>query len=788
MGRRFSGNPGGGAAGGAGARAIAASQQVPLRNGPLFTLTWPNLLQPMSFGKTGGSPNLSVDAASGAVSAAAALIGGASQAIAGTVSGADGVTVPFAVTLTGAVSAPAAPMLTGTPAPGQVTLSWVEGADNGAAITQHTLYRGTSAGGEVAIGTPSASPYIDGGLSNGTRYYYRLSASNGIGEGAPSAEIAVTPAAVPAAPAMTLTPAAGQVTIAWTDGAANGSAITAHKLYRGTSAGGEVLVGTISSASPYVDGGRTAGQTYYYRLSAVNGVGEGALSIEASAAVPGGASALVPPNWDFVAYGDSRTENGLGATLGSSGYSTGSSNLGPAGYIPVATANRLKLARYPNYGISASTTTQGAAVPRMTATSTVTNSTPQTWYRGGDSTNKGADYAKNSGAGVVVILYGTNDQAGDLAGNSRNNILTILNNLNPGQLKIVYNECPKGYRSDGTLSAYSTSPAFKDYSAWLSTLDYASGSPNARADVIVVDLFGDAYDAATGFNKVGYLRDGLHFTPWGAKRAAALLHNRLTAVFGAAYTGLPSQAVLPVSNGASIAADTVGAHAPFVHTNPLLTPGTSGTVQGSNFGTAPTVATVPQGWAISGSGTFAGIAVSCDKTGTDGDGYPMWTVTVSGTLADQGSYLLQMYQNAQAAGQNIAITDKLRGVAKLAVGAGSQCLNYLRVRVSVIDSAGATRSQACFANGGSPGGTGDRIGYNLNSNGYDVGGPREVVLTQMIDLADANMSTANGGPGVLTAVGSQAFYIDAQFSNYTGATQPVSATIQISRAGAYKVS
>jgi hypothetical protein len=87
---------------------------------------------------------------------------------------------------------------------------------------------------------------------------------------------------VPAAPTLSVTPGTGQNTLIFADGPNGGAPITAHNLYRGTASGAETLVGTILSGSPYVDTGLTNGVAYYYRLSAINAVGEGPLSAEAS--------------------------------------------------------------------------------------------------------------------------------------------------------------------------------------------------------------------------------------------------------------------------------------------------------------------------------------------------------------------------------------------------------------------------------------------------------------------------------------------------------------------------
>ena len=61
-----------------------------------------------------------------------------------------------------------------------------------------------------------------------------------------------------------------------------GSVITNYKIYRGTSSGEERYLATVGDVLTYTDTGLTNGQTYYYRVSAVNGIGEGNLSDEIS--------------------------------------------------------------------------------------------------------------------------------------------------------------------------------------------------------------------------------------------------------------------------------------------------------------------------------------------------------------------------------------------------------------------------------------------------------------------------------------------------------------------------
>jgi hypothetical protein len=75
------------------------------------------------------------------------------------------------------------------------------------------------------------------------------------------------------------------VDVSWSAPSSDGgSTITNYEIYRGTSPGGGVKVAEVgNSPLSYHDTGLTNGQTYYYKVSAKNAVGEGALSSETSA-------------------------------------------------------------------------------------------------------------------------------------------------------------------------------------------------------------------------------------------------------------------------------------------------------------------------------------------------------------------------------------------------------------------------------------------------------------------------------------------------------------------------
>lgn len=137
--------------------------------------------------------------------------------------------------------------------------------------------------------------------SNNTRYAYSFTDSTfslSIVNGATiwnisqdGALFAGAPQTVPSEPiSLTVTPGCNSaqpiMTVRWTTPSSNGgSSITNYNIYRGTTSGGEVLLTTIGNLNVYVN--NISNGTYYYQVSAVNSVGEGAKSIEVSATKSG---------------------------------------------------------------------------------------------------------------------------------------------------------------------------------------------------------------------------------------------------------------------------------------------------------------------------------------------------------------------------------------------------------------------------------------------------------------------------------------------------------------------
>jgi PKD repeat protein len=107
----------------------------------------------------------------------------------------------------------------------------------------------------------------------------------------------------------------GQVSLSWTTPASNGGVnITSYRVYRGTASGTETLLTSggcsgLGAVTSCTDTGLTNGHAYYYKVTAVNAIGEGPRSNEASATPTGSCPA--------------------GQLLGNPGFENGSSSPAP---------------------------------------------------------------------------------------------------------------------------------------------------------------------------------------------------------------------------------------------------------------------------------------------------------------------------------------------------------------------------------------------------------------------------------------------------------------------------
>jgi fibronectin type 3 domain-containing protein len=81
---------------------------------------------------------------------------------------------------------------------GQVVLTWTAPtSDGGSVITGYKVYRGTSTGNLTLLTTlGNVLTYTDPSVTNGQKYFYKVTAQNAVGEGSQTSETSATPEAV----------------------------------------------------------------------------------------------------------------------------------------------------------------------------------------------------------------------------------------------------------------------------------------------------------------------------------------------------------------------------------------------------------------------------------------------------------------------------------------------------------------------------------------------------------------------------------------------------------------
>ena len=174
---------------------------------------------------------------------------------------------------------------------GQIRLTWLAPAANGgSAITDYIIQRspnGTTGWSTINDGVRTTTTYTVTGLTNGTRYYFRVLVRNAAGTGAASNVANAVPRTKPSAPALRATAGNARVTLAWTPPTSNGgSAITRYIIQRSTSPTSgwiNISTNTAATARSFTATGLRNGTRYYFRIAAVNSAGIGPWSAIGSA-------------------------------------------------------------------------------------------------------------------------------------------------------------------------------------------------------------------------------------------------------------------------------------------------------------------------------------------------------------------------------------------------------------------------------------------------------------------------------------------------------------------------
>ena len=184
-----------------------------------------------------------------------------------------------------------------------------------------TVYRKPGTGAWSAVGSATDTSIPAGGYLS-----FTLSDTT-IRGGTFGGGNAAAPAQRPGAPALSAT-ADTAVHLSWSAPADGGAPITAYNLYRGTAAGTTTLYKSLGNVTSYDDTTVTGGTKYYYRVAAVNSVGEGTQSSEASATP---ASAPPPP----LPFPRTATLDSFARPAGALGTSWQSPGLGDAGTVTI---------------------------------------------------------------------------------------------------------------------------------------------------------------------------------------------------------------------------------------------------------------------------------------------------------------------------------------------------------------------------------------------------------------------------------------------------------------------
>ena len=162
----------------------------------------------------------------------------------------------------------------------QVSLTWT--ASSGA--TSYHVKRATTSGGPYTqIAAPTATSFADTSVTNGTPYYYVVSALASAGESGNSAQVSAVPTApttIPAKPAG-LAATAGNAVVALTWSASSGA--TTYHVKRATTSGGPYTQIAAPTSATYTDPSLSNGTAYYYVVSAINTAGESANSAQVMA-------------------------------------------------------------------------------------------------------------------------------------------------------------------------------------------------------------------------------------------------------------------------------------------------------------------------------------------------------------------------------------------------------------------------------------------------------------------------------------------------------------------------
>jgi fibronectin type 3 domain-containing protein len=197
-----------------------------------------------------------------------------------------------------------------------ILVSW----DASPAATSYRIYRADSAGGTYNIlpgAANNATSYTDTSVAAGNEYYYKVAGVNILGEGELSSYTSAATTLPPVPVGVTGTALSeNQITVSWN--AVSGT--LTYRLYRADDSDGPFALLAIVTApdTVYIDSSLSPAAEYFYKVSAVNGIGEGGQSAAVSAVTkipPPATISAVPASASSIAVTWSQVSGALNYKL-----------------------------------------------------------------------------------------------------------------------------------------------------------------------------------------------------------------------------------------------------------------------------------------------------------------------------------------------------------------------------------------------------------------------------------------------------------------------------------------
>ncbi|WP_422923348.1 fibronectin type III domain-containing protein [Singulisphaera sp. PoT] len=377
---------------------------------------------------------------------------------------------------TASVTTPAFPNMpaigTATPqSDTSMSLTWADVAGE----DSYRIERSTNGGSTwTTAGTVSAgvTSFTDSGLTEATRYYYRVIATNAVGDSAPS--VSVTNLTLPAAPSgLSATPvSATLINLNWVD-RSNGETGTKIELSSSPDGPWTQIATTGANVTAFAaPGAFLASTTYYFRIMAYNGVGNSAPVVVSATT---GAWPNAPLNLVVVPASLTQLDVSWSPSVGATGYVVERSANGTSGWTQVAT---------PGAGATAYSDTG------------LTQGTPW-WYRvRATNANGGSPY---STIGSATTLYYTPTVVTPAAANpgivtGKTAALSVLGNVQGGEARLRYLwsaiTVPDGvpapiFAGNNTNFAKNTTVTFAAAGSYLFRVTIINGTESVASDVAV---------------------------------------------------------------------------------------------------------------------------------------------------------------------------------------------------------------------------------------------------------------------------------------------------------------